>query len=158
MSGDSGLPSPPPLLDRKCWEQASFLHSSAHSAPHIGKFSPSVLWLTLIRSLGNGTFPLFAGYLPVDSATFPLVTAGPSANLMCLYSVPRRLFQGTTASHSLKAIERYVHHAWFQLHIPCLSDFPVILPLPWESYSSFQYCPMTWFGYRYQMVCQRGMP
>lgn len=43
-------------LDRKCWEQDSFLHSDAHSAPHTGKFNPGVVWLTLIRSLGKWDF------------------------------------------------------------------------------------------------------
>lgn len=148
-----------PLLHRfesKCCEQASSLHSNTHCAPRTVKFKPGVVWLTLIRSLGKWGFH------------FPVTFQWTQHELPCslpVHSQPQHAYVQRGVSWNFliflfSAPQGRVYHDWLQLHLHlCLSNFSVILPLPWESYFSPKPWAVIWFlTYIQDRHVKRTMP
>ena len=96
---------------------------------------------------------LLASELPLDSASFPLVTASPP---ICLRSVLRRLTQGTSASHILKATEicasrlistSHPHASLTFLSFCLCHENPILVPNTALRHG---------FGHRYQIGVSKG--
>ena len=154
MSGNSSL-SCPPLAGQEVLRTSFFSPQQCSQCFSHRKVQSQCALTDTDWKSEEMRLPL-ASDLPVDSASFPLVTVSPSATPMCLYSVPRRLFQGTSCLSCSQGYRdmyimldfNFTSHASLTFLSFCLChENPILVPniALWHG-----------FGHRYQIGVSKG--